>query len=75
MELLREPGSFEGPSLMKPMLLIVDDEKTQREGLRAVLEDHYEVYMPTALLRPSSYSNRILLMCCSPIFECRVKTV
>ena len=45
MELLREPGSFEGPSLMKPMLLIVDDEKTQREGLRAVLEDHYEVYI------------------------------
>ena len=38
-------GSFEGPSLMKPMLLIVDDEKTQREGLRAVLEDHYEVYI------------------------------
>ena len=30
---------------MKPMLLIVDDEKTQREGLRAVLEDHYEVYI------------------------------
>ncbi|MGB1520329.1 MAG: response regulator, partial [Limisphaerales bacterium] len=27
------------------MLLIVDDEKTQREGLRAVLEDHYEVYI------------------------------
>ena len=30
---------------MKPLLLIVDDEKTQREGLRAVLEDHYEVYI------------------------------
>ncbi|MDC0264156.1 sigma-54 dependent transcriptional regulator [Verrucomicrobia bacterium] len=30
---------------MKPLLLIVDDEKTQREGLRAVLEDHYDVYI------------------------------
>src|SRR5436190_13040133 len=28
----------------KPMLLIVDDEKTQREGLRAALEDSFEVY-------------------------------
>lgn len=30
---------------MKPSILIVDDEKTQREGLRAALEDHYEVYL------------------------------
>ena len=30
---------------MKPLLLIVDYEKTQREGLRAVLEDHYDVYI------------------------------
>ena len=30
---------------MKPLLLIVDDEKTQREGLRAVLEDHYDIYI------------------------------
>src|ERR1700748_3365543 len=30
---------------MKPMVLIVDDEKTQREGLRAALEDHYDVYL------------------------------
>ena len=28
-----------------PSLLIVDDEKTQREGLRAVLEDAYDVYL------------------------------
>jgi two-component system response regulator AtoC len=27
------------------LLLIVDDEKTQREGLRAALEDNYEVYL------------------------------
>jgi DNA-binding NtrC family response regulator len=29
----------------KPMLLIVDDEKTTREGLRAALEDRYDVYL------------------------------
>ncbi len=28
-----------------PKLLIVDDEKTQREGLRATLEDQYDVYL------------------------------
>src|ERR1700733_6345218 len=30
---------------MKPTLLIVDDEKTTREGLRAALEDRYDVYI------------------------------
>ncbi len=30
---------------VKPMLLIVDDEKPTREGLRAALEDHYDVYV------------------------------
>lgn len=29
----------------KPMLLVVDDEKTQREGLRAALEDSFDVYL------------------------------
>src|SRR3954452_20731018 len=29
----------------KPMLLIVDDEKPTREGLRAALEERYEVYL------------------------------
>jgi len=28
-----------------PMLLIVDDEKTTREGLRSALEDRYEVFL------------------------------
>ncbi len=30
---------------MTPTLLIVDDEKTQREGRRAALQDHYDVYL------------------------------
>src|SRR6267154_1041 len=30
---------------MTPTLLIVDDEKTQRERLRATLEDRYDVYL------------------------------
>src|SRR5204862_3641883 len=30
---------------MTPTLLTVDDENTQREGLRAALEDHYDVYL------------------------------
>lgn len=29
----------------KPTLLIVDDEKTQREGLRAALEDSFDIYL------------------------------
>ena len=28
---------------MRPTLLIVDDEKHTREGLRSALEEHYEV--------------------------------
>ena len=31
--------------MIKPMLLIVDDEKPTRDGLRAVLEDRYDVYL------------------------------
>ena len=30
---------------MKPTLLIVDDEKTTREGLRAALEERYDIYI------------------------------
>ncbi len=30
---------------VKPMVLIVDDEKPTRDGLRAALEDRYEVYV------------------------------
>jgi two-component system, NtrC family, response regulator AtoC len=38
-------GGRAAASLMTPTLLIVDDEKTQREGLRSALEDHYDVYL------------------------------
>ena len=31
--------------MIKPSLLIVDDEKPTRDGLRAALEDHYDVYL------------------------------
>ena len=31
--------------MTKPMLLIVDDEKPTREGLRAALEERYDVYL------------------------------
>ena len=30
---------------MNPNLLIVDDEKPTRDGLRSALEDRYEVYV------------------------------
>jgi DNA-binding NtrC family response regulator len=30
---------------LKPTILIVDDEKTQREGLRAALEESFDVYL------------------------------
>ncbi|MBI1839665.1 MAG: sigma-54-dependent Fis family transcriptional regulator [Verrucomicrobia bacterium] len=31
--------------MSKPMLLIVDDEKSTREGLRTALEDKYDIYL------------------------------
>src|ERR1051326_5687122 len=39
---LAQPAELE---MTTPTLLIVDDEKTQREGLRAALEDRYDVYL------------------------------
>jgi two-component system, NtrC family, response regulator AtoC len=46
---------------MKPTLLIVDDEKTTRDGLRAALEERYDVYVAddakaaTALLEQENF--------------------
>jgi two-component system response regulator AtoC len=34
--------------MIKPTLLIVDDEKPTRDGLRAALEEHYDVYVADA---------------------------
>src|SRR5437870_7754177 len=36
---------FPYTTLFRSMLLIVDDEKPTREGLRAALEDRYDVYL------------------------------
>jgi len=38
--------------MSKPMLLIVDDEKPTREGLRAALENRYDVYVARMWLPP-----------------------
>jgi DNA-binding NtrC family response regulator len=39
------PDCLRPDTMDKPLLLIVDDEKTTREGLRAALEDRYDVYL------------------------------
>src|SRR6266487_3030920 len=39
------PGYWRPAGMTKPMLLIVDDEKPTRDGLRAALEDRYDVYL------------------------------
>ena len=49
-------------TISKPMLLIVDDEKPTRDGLRAALEDHYDVWVAedakaaTALLEEQHFA-------------------
>jgi two-component system response regulator AtoC len=35
--------------MIKPTILVVDDEKSTRDGLRAALEDHYDVYVADAV--------------------------
>lgn len=41
-------------NLVKPTLLIVEDEKHTREGLRRALEDHFEVYLAPDLAGASN---------------------
>src|SRR5437867_3625678 len=38
-------GCWRRAGMIKPSLLIVDDEKPTRDGLRAALEDRYDVYV------------------------------
>jgi PleD family two-component response regulator len=40
-----QPRLLEPKPMTKPTLLIVDDEKPTRDGLRAALEDRFEVYV------------------------------
>ena len=41
----REGAGMKSEVTSKPKLFIVDDEKPTREGLRAALEDRYDVYV------------------------------
>ena len=56
------------------MLLIVDDEKPTREGLRAALEDRYDVYVAEDAKAPSSCWSGSISACCSRISGCRRRT-
>src|SRR5271170_6651753 len=40
-----KPNPMNTETKPKPMLLIVDDEKPTRDGLRAALEDHYDTWV------------------------------
>src|SRR5580658_3725497 len=57
-----KPNPMSSETKLKPMLLIVDDEKPTRDGLRAALEDHYDVWLAedakaaTALLEEQEFA-------------------
>lgn len=42
---VRERATLSVPTIVQPTILIVDDEKHTREGLRASLEDAFDVYI------------------------------
>ena len=49
---------------MKPVLLIVDDEKSTRTALCAALEDDYEVYPPPTARPPALFWKQSQWTCC-----------
>ena len=53
---------------MQPTILIVDDEKHTRDGLRRLPEDDYDTYVAANISeRDGMYRARSGLMCSSPI--------
>jgi len=50
--------------MIKPMLLIVDDEKPTRDGLRAALEDRYDFIWPKKRPRRWDCWRRNISTCC-----------
>ena len=53
---------------MQPTILIVDDEKHTRDGLRRLLEDDYDTYVAADIASAMDRArSAIRLMCSSPI--------
>jgi len=48
--------------------------KPTRDGLRAALEDRYDVYVAEDAKAAMELLERENLMCCSRIFACRTRT-
>ena len=49
---------------MQPTILIVDDEKHTRDGLRRLLEDEYDVYVAEDIAARWTCSNAKQSTCC-----------
>ena len=57
--------------MLKPTVLIVDDEKPTREGLRAALEDRYDVYIAEDGEGACGCWRRTVMTCYSLTYACR----